>query len=337
MRHIVTPDGRIDDKRIWRRETIYKGMGGKLVERINVTPAESVIFKPIGSDENRAGEAWIYNNVLPAFPPVYPKMLAASQGGGSEEGWALFEDLGPLRHEFDEETARALLSHVAAWHAIPARPYRSAPLRGPKPNADAVRSEMLPLLEDPRMLESLVAAPPGRGPVQLCDATLDRLPERIRGDNPGPVPERFRIALRQERFHFPSVLSHGDLHVGNYVMLNGQIKVLDWEHVHLNCRYWDIYHAVDLSHPLFPKSVSPDARDRLLDHYVREVERHPDGGTLEAGFKRRYYLFSALFSLWMLKLIAGDIAGGGGPWPLEGLERQRRETQSAFIECAERC
>jgi hypothetical protein len=109
--------------------------------------------------------------------------------------------------------------------------------------------------------------------------------------------------------------------------------VLDWEDVHLNSRLWDLYHVIDLSHPLFPKTVTPAARARLLEHYMYEVARQ-SGTNLKASFKRHYYLFSALYSLWLLNLIQSDITRNDGTWPLERLKLQLQETADSFIQCA---
>ncbi|WP_028609983.1 phosphotransferase family protein [Paenibacillus harenae] len=310
MQSIVTPEGQIDDKKILRRETIYKGMNGKLVERIYVTPYETFIYKPLIGNAAPDREVWIYEHILPSFPPIYPKMIARSPDSSTGGGWALFEDLGRLGHVFDEAAAKALLSQAAAWHALPTEPYGRAQLRGQKPASEVVRAEMLQLRQER----------------QLLTADTPNMPDRLLNV--------FFSSLRQESLPADHVLSHGDLHLGNYALVDGQIKVLDWEDVHLNSRYWDLYYVIDLSHPLFPKAVQPAARERLLEHYMDEVARQ-NGAGLKASFKRHYYLFSALYSLWMLKLIQSDIANNNGTWPLERLKLQLQETTDSFIQCAE--
>jgi hypothetical protein len=125
-------------------------MNGKLVERIYITPYETVVYKPLTSDTRPDRELWIYDHVLPSFPPIYPKMLARSPEAVAGGGWVIFEDLGRLDHVFSEAAAAALLSQASVWHALPAEPYSKAPLRGPKPAADMVRAEMLKLGQDRR-------------------------------------------------------------------------------------------------------------------------------------------------------------------------------------------
>lgn len=48
-----------------------------------------------------------------------------------------------------------------------------------------------------------------------------------------------------------------------------------------------------------------------------------------------YARFAAIFSLWMLLLIEGDLQRGGGVWTIEGLLRQREETADSLARCLE--
>ncbi|MCA0754838.1 phosphotransferase [Paenibacillus sp. N4] len=289
-------------------------MNGKYVERVYLSPSESVIFKPLTNTEQAGKEIYIYRHILPSFPPVYPKLLAHSpEQAGPECGWALFEDLGRLQHRFDPGTAERLLVCAASWHALPAGRWADAPLSGPKPSAGTIRSGMLEHERDWAAFQ-----------------------QSVPGLSPGMYGRLF-TALREidlDCVQASQVLSHGDLHLGNYALANGRLAILDWEHVHLNSRYWDLYHVLDLSHPLFPKSLGTAERERLLDGYIEAASRS-GGPPLEPDFKRRYYLFSSLYSLWMLKLIAGDIERNNGIWPLDRLKSQLAETVQSFKDCLE--
>lgn len=311
MHSIVKPDGQLDEEKIWRRETLYKGMNGSCVERIYVTPADTLIFKPLTNNDQTGKEAWVYEHILSALRPFYPKMIARSLSLNLSGNWILLEDLGALKHTFEEDTAFALLSYMAEWHAFPITHLLQAPLKGPKPHAEAIRDELL--------LYS----------TQSCEleAQWPSIPE--------PVIQSLFAILRQESFAADDlVLSHGDLHLGNYAAVKGQVKVLDWEHAHLNSRYWDLYHVIDLSHPVFPKEMTKTIRERLLDHYIQLSEQ--SGKSMNAAvFKRGYYLFSCLFSLWMLKLIANDILANNGTWPIDQLKKQHQETAANLKQCAE--
>lgn len=311
MHPIVMPDGRIDDEKIWRRETLYKGMNGSCVERIYVKPSDTMIFKPLTNNGQLGKEAWVYAHILSALPPIYPKMLARSLSHSHSSNWILFEDLGMLKHAFEEDTAIALLAYIAGWHALPIAHLRQAPLQGPKPSAGAIRNELL--LHDTQSYELAAQWP----------------------SIPAPVLQSLFALLQQESFAEDDlVLSHGDLHLGNYATVNGQVKVLDWEHAHLNSRYWDLYHVIDLSHPTFPKEMTTTIRERLLDRYLQLNEQNGNGMNAPV-FKRGYYLFSSLFSLWMLKLIANDIHADNGTWPIDQLKKQYHETSTNLIQCAE--
>jgi hypothetical protein len=310
MHQIVAPDGRIKEEKIWRREPLYKGMNGSCVERIYVTPSDTLIFKPLTNNEQLGKEAWVYKHILPDLPPIYPKMLAHSSAIDPASHWIMFEDLGELKHPFDEDTAVDLISYIASWHSLPISHLLQAPLRGPKPKAKAILAELLHRGTQPSVLA----------------AQWPSLPI--------PLLESLFTLLQQESFEADDlVFSHGDLHLGNYAKVKGQIKVLDWEHAHLNSRYWDLYHVIDLSHPIFPKEMTTAVRERLLDRYLLLVEQQ--GSVTHAlDFKRGYYVFSCLFSLWMMKLIASDIQGNNGTWPIDQLKQQLEETTASLQQCA---
>lgn len=310
MHQIVTPEGRINDEKIWRREPLYKGMNGSSVERIYVTPSDTLIFKPLTNNDQLGKEAWVYEHILPALPPIYPQLLAFSSSSDPSSHWLMFEDLGTLKHPFDEDTAIGLIAYIANWHSLPVSHLLQAPLRGPKPEAKAILAELLHR---------------GTHPFELA-AQWPSMPI--------PLLESLFTVLQQESFASDDlVLSHGDLHLGNYAKVKGQIKVLDWEHAHLNSRYWDLYHVIDLSHPTFPKEMTTTVRERLLDQYLLLIAQQGNG-THAPDFKRGYYVFSCLFSLWMMKLISSDIQANKGTWPIDRLKQQLEETTANLLQCA---
>lgn len=313
--------GNVMESRILRREPLYKGMNGKSVERIYVTQTESCIFKPLTNESQHGAEAWVYEHLLPRLSPVYPMLLAKStEGGHPEESWTLYEDLGPLLHSFELHTAMALMPHIVHWQAQPIDIPAFTHLNGPKPNADRVAAE---LLEDRSQLTKLA------NDLNLPQHSINLLLDGLEREG--------RILL----FDQPLVLSHGDLHLGNYALVNGAIKVLDWEHAHLNIPYWDLYHVIDMSHPTFPRTMTSANRERLLDEYVAIAAQRTgqkqqlSHTTNPAEFKRGYYLFAAIYSLWMLRLIAQDIQADAGIWPLQQLQRQLNETSASLMQCVQ--
>jgi thiamine kinase-like enzyme len=287
-----------------KRETLYRGMNGRTVERVYLTQEESRILKPYTYNST---EIWVYEYILPTFPPVYPKILDHLPATAiNEEGWLLFEDLGNLEHEFREDIAQEVIRLMAWWHTLPTEALQSAPLNGLKPTY-------------PEMVTDLLAA----------KIDLQELVAKY-GINSALIHDFFdRIA--SERLSSERVLSHGDLHVGNYSFANGQLYILDWEHTHLNYRYWDLYHLIDLSHPLYPKKVNPTWRSRLLNCYIEEATRH--GSLIDPQqFIYEYRLFASVFSLWMLRLIEADRTSGNSPWSEEQLSAQAVETATSFLQ-----
>src|ERR1700730_16170210 len=96
---IVLKNGTLNEEVIIKREPLYRGMNGKVIERFFITPAESYIFKPLTNDSQAGKEIWVQENILTAFPPVYPKIIASSSGEAAEDNWIIYEDLGKLKHD----------------------------------------------------------------------------------------------------------------------------------------------------------------------------------------------------------------------------------------------
>jgi thiamine kinase-like enzyme len=287
-----------------KRETLYRGMNGRTVERVHLTQEESRILKPYTYN---SVEIWVYENIFPAFPPVYPRILDHLPATAiNEEGWLLFEDLGNLEHEYREDWAQEVIRLMAWWHTLPIETVQSAPLHGLKPTYPEMVADLLAAKID---LQELAPT------YEINSAIIHDFFDRIT-----------REGLSSER-----VLSHGDLHVGNYSFAHGQLFILDWEHTHLNNRYWDLYHLIDLSHPLYPKKDKRSWRNRLLDSYIEEATRH--GSLIDPQcFIYEYHLFASVFSLWMLRLIEADRTSGNSPWSEEQLSAQAIETATTFLQ-----
>ncbi|MFK4474828.1 hypothetical protein ABH897_004596 [Paenibacillus sp. RC73] len=312
----VNVDGTLNDTQVWSREVLYTGTNGRHVERFYVSPSESYVFKPLTNDEQAGRERWVYEHVLPSLPSVYPRLLACSdseEDGGVE--WMIFEDLGPLHHLHEEQTMLRAVGLIAGWHALPPDRFTGIPLRGPKPLIQELVSELYM-----RKLDVL----------KLCSSL----------GFPKQQVQRMYAQLDQFAFSPQLVLSHGDLHPGNYALSGERLMVLDWEHAHLNTRLWDVYHLIDMSHPLFPRRITFDLRIRLLDRYLEQLDLL--GAGLERGvFMQEYGMFAVVFSLWMLLLIESDLRRIGtelhinsDKWSKEQLEAQRGEALACLNQCA---
>ncbi|MGO4547122.1 hypothetical protein AB4Z29_20270 [Paenibacillus sp. 2TAB23] len=57
MHPILKADGSLDETRILRREQIYRGMNGNIIERIFINETDSLILKPLTNDTQAAAEA----------------------------------------------------------------------------------------------------------------------------------------------------------------------------------------------------------------------------------------------------------------------------------------
>ncbi len=295
----------------WREEAIYTAMGGGIVSRIRSDDGRSYIRKPRSPDSR---EQWIYENLLCELPPIYPRLLAdpLTKGGTVDErsSWLWFEDLGSLRHEYDLETARAVVQAAARWHSASLEHAGRVPLQGLKPSYQAVAGELLSERE-------------------LCTAVASRYDIDFR------KLDELYSDLERRSLSDELVFCHGDLHVGNYAFANGRLYVIDWEHAHLNMRHWDLYHLIDLTHPVYPRKTELKWRDALLQDYLLETDKL--GIKLDRRiFLAEYKLFAAVFSLWMLKLIHSDLAEPEGVWTHAQLRSQAEETAGIFRQLLQR-
>ncbi|ANS76709.1 hypothetical protein AWM70_20755 [Paenibacillus yonginensis] len=303
----ITDEGELDYRRIYRSERLYQGMNGRYVERFYVSPLQSYIFKPVTHSGQEDREVWVYEQVLSRIPKVYPALIDKSEDGAS--GWAVFEDLGPLRHEHGPKTLLRMSKLIARWHSLDPSGWDPDAFRAPKPPVQQMARELLERrTEVSRLIHE--AALPG----ELLDLAL----QQLEGSDWAGV----------------KVLNHGDLHAGNYASIQGDLFVLDWEHVHLNSPLWDLYHLLDMSHPVFPRFTprNEELRERILRIYVHQ--RRFYGQELEeSGLLADYCAYACLFTLWMLLLIESDLGMGSVYWSRPQLLRQQAEAMDSLKGC----
>lgn len=307
--NIVTANGTLNDRYILRRENLYQGSNGRFVERFFIDETQSYIFKPLTNNTQLGKEVWIFENILSELPLNYPKILSSSVQNKLSNNWIILEDLGNITHTFDSTIALELTALMAKWHSLPAERFCNTELIGPKPAIEEMANHILQNKEK-----------------VFTIFRLHNISERLESI--------LFIACTSKSFSAAKVLCHGDLHQGNFGYAGGKTVVLDWEHCHLNIPNWDLFHLIDMSHPDFPK---PDdhtytLRNKILDCYCEETQISvPD----RVKFKREYYLFSAVFSVWMMLLIQSDLDNQSSKWTAEQLSRQLKETIRNFVECAE--
>ncbi|GHH98033.1 phosphotransferase [Neobacillus kokaensis] len=295
-KEIVLEDGRLNEGLVCRREILYRGNNGRCVERFYLSSGESYIFKPLTNNAQFGKEVWVHEQILPHFPAVFPKIISYQIDRKPEQSWMILEDLGPLSHTFSKESLLAVVRSAAVWHSLPLEAFAGVPLTGMKPRIGEMVAEI----------------------------QLGKIPFSERVEAIFPVLYQFPFSTKQ-------VVCHGDLHQGNYALVDGRLAVLDWEHAHLNLPYWDLYHAIDMSHPDFSKKMTCELREEALNGYLDGVQRAVDRGQ----FKKEYYRFAAVFSMWMLILIERDLRVDAGKWPQEQLERQREETADVLEQLCE--
>lgn len=306
----VTPEGMLNDQYITSREQLYQGMNGRYVERFTVPTGESYIFKPLTNPAQHGRERWMYERVMSGLPQIYPQLIAASDLTiAPAQSWMIYEDLGQLVHDSQEVTMLGVAVHMATWHALSVTDWSELPRVGQKPS---IRT-MLDELQMHRL---------------STDDLLSKLDIRL---SPSDWDKIATLILTAEE-QLPTVLCHGDLHPGNMAEVDGRLVILDWEHAHLNTPLWDVVHLVDLSHPLFPRTVTPALRERVIDVYLDKLCRL--GVQIErVSFAEWYNAYAIVFSLWMLRLIDGDLRSEACVWPKEQLRNQWHETAATLEQC----
>jgi len=294
----------LNEETIVKRDHIYKGMNGRSVERIYTSVTDSYILKPLTNTNQFGKELWVYEHILTKLPPIYPKILAHSDKTEEQESWIVLEDLGILTHTFTEELACEIIKFMAGWHSTSTEYLNGASLLGPKPFIEEIVTDIsLKKTDILRILDDL----------HVKEENMINLFNMIDGYT----------------FSLPPVLSHGDLHLGNYAYADNRVVVLDWEHAHLNSPFWDLYHVIDMSHPVFPKSVTTDMRETLITTYLDHASLSIDADT----FRRDYYLYSSAFSTWMIALIVSDLEKNETQWSNQQLTFQLMESVTNLTQC----
>jgi thiamine kinase-like enzyme len=307
---LVLPNGKLDKRLVASREILYTSPGGKAVERFTFddgTVRRSFIFKPLTNDGLAGREDWVQRYLLPLVPLRFPRMLSISDTRDPDRYWSFFEDLGTLSHRHDAGVLTRAAELVRRLHRLPPS-LLTEPFSPQKPLLAEVADCVI--VHNERLAELLVRF---GMPVTVVDGLVRLLLEGLAS------------------FEDETVICHGDLHMGNVAEKDGEIIILDWEHVHLNSIYWDLFNLLDMTHPDFRRTMSPATRVAVLDAYL--TERRSEGWQGDAlRFCRHYYFYAAMYAAWMLLLIEDDLAAGR--WNPEGLTAQRSETFAALESCA---
>jgi thiamine kinase-like enzyme len=302
--NLVSSDGNLNPEHLLQRQPIYRGRNGRVVERIHIsTPQgkQSYIFKPLTNLMNMSKEQWSQHHLLAGTSIPYPRLLAASEQLEPETYWTIFEDLGELNHQLSEENYMAAARLIPLWHGIPLmkvppdyrgdKPDLSTSIDSVKQSWDLIASSLLQLKIDLTQINRLFS-----------------IVESAQG-------------LTGEEM----VISHGDLCFGNVGISNSVMFVLDWEFVHRNSIFWDLYCLLDMTHPLERKTMNNRLRDQVLSAYIEE--RQAQGlPPVQANFKTNYAIFAVVYAIWMLLLIEHDLQSK--VWAKSGLLASQIEIAS---------
>ncbi|WP_067922565.1 aminoglycoside phosphotransferase family protein [Alicyclobacillus shizuokensis] len=128
----------------------------------------------------------------------------------------------------------------------------------------------------------------------------------------------------------PRVLCHGDLHLGNLMWSRAyrQPAVIDWEFLHPDYDYFDLFQLLDATSPTTPL-WRPLGRRRVLLAYARA---RSDLRERTATWLRGYLRFAAIHLLWIATRIHADRETARHPE--EELNRQERETYAGLLSIA---
>jgi Predicted aminoglycoside phosphotransferase len=309
---LVTGDGLLDKTKVLEWEALYKGMGGKTVERFKIRTEQGIasyILKPLNNRESVGREAWVHRSLLHHLPRIkVPKLVDSARHHDPDRYWMIFEDLGPLAHQLSENEIVQAASLIPCWHQLPL----SLIPRGFKGNKPPYRDILRQVRRKWEQAESL----------------LLRLGMPSKWIN----PLRTVMFEAEQTAWSETVVSHGDFHRGNLAVAGGELVVLDWEHAHRNSPFWDLYNLLDLTHPVFRRQTSDALRQSALNAYV--ASRRRLGWEEPGGFIRSYYEYAAVHSVWLLLLIQDDLKRD--VWEPSDLLQAQAETLASLEDCA-RC
>ncbi|WP_029420406.1 aminoglycoside phosphotransferase family protein [Alicyclobacillus macrosporangiidus] len=172
----------------------------------------------------------------------------------------------------------------------------------------------------PRLVEEMLAGDPA--------AVVRRWAERL-GMHPSLRPEARLLAALERDPAYPlrsarEVLCHGDLHPGNVLWDRSRRRpaVIDWEWVHVDYEYFDLFQWLDATSPAAPRTV-PCHRLWALRAYAT-VRQAPVAGAPLRRWMRGYLAFAFAHLVWILQRIDGDWEQRR--FPQRALWRQVQET-----------
>jgi hypothetical protein len=263
------------------REVVYTGRDGKVVERVvaaNAAETKSYIYKPIMDSERTGKERWAERCIFPCLPMVrFPKLVSETNH------YLLYEDLGTLEHRFDLEVLTAAAAAIAHLHVLPVETV-PAEFAGHTPAVE----EIVNILRN-------------------NDEEWEQALRKLDADHRLTIQSVREHLLDKPAFNeHEIVVSHGDFHPLNIALPREELVILDWEFIHRNSVYWDLYNLLDITSPAYRKPPM-DAQTRLsvLNAYAKQ--RKILGKPAGPRFLKGYHRFGFAYSVWLLLLIERDL------------------------------
>jgi len=306
----VLPDGSPGGIKVLRRETLYVGLNGNRVERF-WDARRSYIYKPVGFPKTAGRERWVASRLKPLLRGIRMPEIVASSDSGTQPpdgaAWIIYEDLGELSPPRTAADVVKAAGWAVEWHRLPPD-LVPASFDGHTPK---IREVAEALAQDDALEKRLA-----RAGAAHAGKWAARLPE-----------------LGRRLFHL-DVVCHGDYHPGNIAMNFAEPVVLDWEFVHRNHLYWDLYCLMDITSFRYRKiPLGNRGRVRALKRYLDALADKPAGldRLSLAEFVEGYAVYAAVYSAWILGLVERDLASGRAK--RRQLERQWRETAGVLDDC----
>lgn len=330
VKQAITANVLLDDHYVSEQEVIYTSLHGTNIERFRLKAnQQSYILKRLPVHQEQYRELWVYKHIMPLLPDQYPQLIAYATHDWNDDlsgdantdqddkrytsSWIVMEDVGEIQHVHHEQTLINVIDQIANYHQISTSSIYNMPTEGQKPSITVLQQQLLSQWDDIHQLM--------QDRVQQGKTHTDWL----------PLMSQLKQAIQQSEWNQSTVLCHGDLHAGNYgVTPTGRLMILDWEHCHLNIPLWDLYHMIDLSHPLFPRAMNTHLRIRLLSRYW---EQQVNPLQSKSYMIKQYSVFAIIFSSWMLLLIERDLQMKQPIWTHAQLYVQQDEVWEHLEQC----
>ncbi|UKS26756.1 phosphotransferase [Paenibacillus sp. HWE-109] len=281
---IFTDQGNIRNGIPHEREEIYVGRNGQKVERIRVhleNHTDSFIYKRLTNFPSLGKEMWVQDHIIPLIPSVrVPRIFLEARTNEPENYWMIIEDMGPLQHGFETEVLKRTASLIPAWHLL-SKELLVGEFTGHTPEAAAVQAY---LRTKDQQVRSILAAPEFKP----------------------TVVDFFYREVVHHHWREETVVSHGDLNPLNIAMANAGLVIIDWEYLHVNSVYWDLFCLLDITSPFYRRPMS-NLRDRLSILMTYTAVRGKLQTDVNESFIYDYHRYCALYSVWVLILIEFDL------------------------------